>query len=362
MLFTYPTEALACNWVNPKVIEALIGGMDAIDAGNAPRAWPDSLPADKREALRRRTGLRAKLEVFWNAYTPTPLSLIEKESVHSAITRQTNLPNLFSDITISCPCFEGLPAAMQSPVKTLADYLFRQLGEIKEEGKALRDVQFETLQQEGVRICPFCGLNYFQPVGLKRNALDHLMPISRYPFVSADFKNLPPTCHACNSLYKLGKDILFDDNGVRRYCSDPYVGPAYRINLDGSAFGEGDLINGYTLPRWQVNFDGPTVQQAETWDAVYQIKLWYIATLNADFLSWISHFSLWFVRQIGRGKTANDVSSELPRYIDNVIQDGLEDRSFLKSEAFRLVERSCSDPASGNDVKEWLWNHVKHAT
>ncbi|HBN30439.1 MAG TPA: hypothetical protein DD416_04275 [Rhodobacteraceae bacterium] len=187
------------------------------------------------------------------------------------------------------------------------------------------------------------------------------MPISKYPFVSADFKNLPPTCHSCNSLYKLDQDILFDEAGARRPCSDPYAGPVYRLNLNGSAFGEGNEVQGFILPRWQIHFDGPTAQQAETWDAVYKIKSRLVSNLDADLLSWVKHFALWFVKEIGVGKSPDVVAETLPRYIENVIQDNFEDRAFLKAEAFRFLSHSFADPINGNEIKEWLWGFVEYA-
>jgi hypothetical protein len=271
------------------------------------------------------------------------------------------MPIVYSDVTLPCPCLDDIPAVMQGTVKALSEYLFGQLGEIKEGGKALRDIQFEICQNHGVRICPYCGLDYFQPVGTKRSALDHLMPISKYPFVSADFKNLPPTCHSCNSLYKLDQDILFDEAGARRPCSDPYAGPVYRLNLNGSAFGEGNEVQGFILPRWQIHFDGPTAQQAETWDAVYKIKSRLVSNLDADLLSWVKHFALWFVKEIGVGKSPDVVAETLPRYIENVIQDNFEDRAFLKAEAFRFLSHSFADPINGNEIKEWLWGFVEYA-
>lgn len=359
MLFTFPTEALSCNWVNQKVIEALNAGMDAIDIGEAAPVWPESLPADKRNVLRKRKGLRLKLIAFWDGYSD--LTPADRTCVRDAIARQTNLPIVYSDITLPCPCLADIPAEIRDSVKALSKYLFGQLGGIKEDGKTLRDIQFETCQNHGVRICPYCGLDYFQPVGTKRNALDHLMPISKYPFVSADFKNLPPTCHTCNSHYKLDQDILFDEAGARRLCSDPYAGPVYQLSLNGSVFGDGNEVQGFILPRWQIHFNGPTTQQAETWDAVYGIKSRFASTLDADFLSWVKHFALWFAKEIGTGKTPDEVAITLPRYIENVIQDNFEDRAFLKAEAFRFLHNSCADPITGNDIKEWLWGFVEYA-
>ena len=359
MLFTFPPEALSCNWVNQKVTEALNAGMDAIDIGQEPPAWPESLPADKRDVLRRRTGLQQKLIAFWSGYTD--LSPAERTCLRDAISSQTNLPFVYSDVTLPCSCMDDIPDVMQGTVKSLSEYLFGQLGGIKEGGKALRDIQFETCQNHGVRICPYCGLDYFQPVGTKRNALDHLMPISKYPFVSADFKNLPPTCHSCNSYYKRDQDILFDEAGARRSCSDPYDGPVYRLSLNGSAFGEGNEVKGFILPKWEIGFDGPTAQQAETWDAVYKIKSRLVATLDADFLSWVEHFASWFKKEIGAGGSPDEVAETLPRYIENVIQDNFRDRAFLKAEAFKFLDRSCADPFNGDEIREWLWGFVKYA-
>lgn len=359
MLFTFPPEALSGNWLNRTVIEVMSAGMDAVDAGQAPSAWPECLPADKRDVLRMRKGLRPKLTAFWDDYST--LSPADRICLREAVVNQTNLPIVFSDVNLLCHCVDDIPAAMQNSVKKLSEYLFGQLGEIKENGKALRDIQFETCQDHGVRICPYCGLDYFQPVGTRRNALDHLMPISKYPFASADFRNLPPTCHACNSLYKLDQDILIDDAGARRPCSDPYAGPVYRVNLSGSAFGEGNEVKGYILPRWQIGFDGPAAQQAETWNTVYDIRSRYSSNLDADFLSWVKHFASWFTKEIGCGKTPQEVSEELPRYIDNVIQEQFDDRAFLKAEAFRFLNQSCTDPTTGNEIKEWLWSFVEYA-
>ena len=185
------------------------------------------------------------------------------------------------------------------------------------------------------------------------------MPISKYPFVSADFRNLPPTCHSCNSLYKLSKDILRDEDGVRRLCSDPYEGPVYRLSLDGSVFGEGNERRGFTLPKWQIHFDGPSAQQAETWDAVYEIKSRLISALDVDFLSWIDHFALWFIREIGSGKSSDEVADTLPRYIANVLQEKFKERAFLRAEVFRFMHSSCKDPKTGKDIREWLWSFVK---
>ena len=356
MLFSFPVDALACNWLNPNVVDALVRGMDAIDARRQPEAWPDCLPDDRREILRRRTGLRPKLLAFWAAYAQ--LAPAERAGVREAIARQTALPAVLSD-ALPCPTSNNLPMGIRQCADVLADYLFGQLMKVAEDGKFLRDSHYEFIHNCGIRTCPFCGLYYFRPPAMRRNALDHLMPISRYPFVAADFRNLPPACHECNSTYKGNADILSEDSGARRVCSDPYNGPTFEVSLVGSALGAGNEIRGRRMPRWIISFLGGPAAQAETWNSVYGIKYRYEATLDADFLSWLQHFALWFVREFDKEYGPADVAQELPRYIDNVLQETYEDRAFLKAEALRLVERSCADPVVGHDTREWLWAFVE---
>lgn len=357
MLFSYPAGALASNWLNSTVIDILIDGMDAIDAGGAPVAWPTCLPNARRQVLRQRTGLRPKLEEFWASYEQ--LLGHEKTTIRDAIARQTDLPSVYSDNN-PCPCVADLPDQIGVRSRELFDYLFSQLTAIRDGEKCLRDIQYAAIYESGIRICPFCGLNYFRAPGAPRHALDHLMDKPRYPFSAADLRNLPPTCDECNSKFKYRNDILHRADGTRRRCSDPYSGPVYSVSLTASEFIE---VGGRKLPRWEVELVGIENEQAETWDAVYQVKTRYCRdVLDADFLSWIQHFSRWYTRLFGTGTTSIEVADQLPNYIAGVIQDGFTDRAFLKAEAFRFVHSSCNDPQLGNDTREWLWNFVEYAT
>jgi len=134
------------------------------------------------------------------------------------------------------------------------------------------------------------------------------------------------------------------------------------VDLSESPLFSGNEVRGTRLPQWQIELvDGPP-EQAEAWNTIFKIKERYSRdVLDADFISWIEHFARWFVREFGRGRSAEDVAAELPRYIDNVVQDGLADRAFLKAEAFRLILAGCNDPDDGEDVRAWLWGFVEYA-
>lgn len=362
MLFTYPVEALACNWLNDDIIASLVDGMTAIDGGGTPLAWPNCLPGTTRESLRRQTGLMTRLTSFWAAYAN--LTPVERTTVREVVLQQTNVPNVYGDTTLHCCSLDSLPPEVKPAAEDLANYAFGKLSSLKVDGTALRDIHFKAIQDSGVKVCPFCGLQNFQPVGLKRNALDHLMPISKYPFVSSDFRNLPPACHACNSLYKKDADVLYDNAGNRRSCFDPYSGPVYRVSLLGSRFGEGNDVGGYTMPKWSVNLEGEPALQANTWDTIYSIKLRYEHTLDRDFLGWIKRFALWLVREdpTFRNRPPQQIALEIPRYVENVVQEGFDDASFLKAEAFQVIASACEDDQLGEDAREWLASFVYFAT
>ena len=361
MLYAFPAIAPGFNWLNQAIIGTLTNGMNAIDAGEFPSEWqrclPPSLPDDKRDLLARKPGLQNHINAFWEIFGN--LADEEKEAVRNAIECQTNLPDLFAN-TIQCPSANDLPEEIRIKTNQLARYLFGQLVKIKDGEKYLRDIHFCTIHSSGGEVCPFCGLYPFRPPSGRRNELDHIMAISRYPFVAADFKNLAPICNECN-VVKGDTDILVDENGNRRRCSNPYFGPVFTVCLAGSEFGNGNEIKGTKVPRWEINLL-PDIPEATTWDTVYNIKARYKAILDLNYFSWIEHFAIWFVSEIGRSRSSYEVSAELCRYACNVVQYKLTDRAFLIVEVFKFLDRSCRDPDTGHEARNFLLDFVKHAT
>jgi hypothetical protein len=109
-----------------------------------------------------------------------------------------------------------------------------------------------------------------------RDAYDHFLPKSEYPFSSINFKNLAPICHKCNSSNKGSKDPLYDAQGNRRkafytYSLLPYV---VEINLEINTSDllclEPDTIN--------ISFGPETFkEELETWDDLFRITERYKA-------------------------------------------------------------------------------------
>lgn len=95
---------------------------------------------------------------------------------------------------------------------------------------------FAFVENIGIRICPYCNINYIytvRQVGGKpviRPDIDHFCPKSIFPDLQLDSMNLVPSCQICNE--RLKRNILF--------CRTKYIHPYYddfdsimkfRINL-----------------------------------------------------------------------------------------------------------------------------------
>ena len=135
--------------------------------------------------------------------------------------------------------------------------------------------------------CPFCGINdLLGEYHTKREAYDHYLPKSLYPFNSINFKNLVPACHHCNSSYKTSKDPVYtpkDPIGKarRRAVFYPYTATPYAIELKVT-LKHSDIAN---LTPADVNLQfGPTAldEKIDTWKDVYGIEERYKAKFCAE--------------------------------------------------------------------------------
>lgn len=142
--------------------------------------------------------------------------------------------------------------------------------------------------------CPFCGINdLLGEYHTKREAYDHYLPKSIYPFNSINFKNLVPACHHCNSSYKTTDDPAFTPKDParlshRRAVFYPYTKEAYEIEIHVELLQ--DNVGELTPADINLHF-GPTSvnEQIETWKDVYDIEERYKAKLctESDGKAWL---------------------------------------------------------------------------
>lgn len=361
MLFTYSPRALNENWLNSTIVQMLVEGMRAMLDGRSYPAWPENIPVVRRPVLRRRSGIRERLQKFWEAYALLETEV--KEGLIETLGQQASLPSVLFDDS-ACSSIEGFPKNIRLATVDLFRFLFEeQLTSIKVGEVSLRDMHYFAIYADvPKRICPFCGLGHFRAPGAPRHALDHYMPITKYPFVGADLRNLPPMCTECNSDFKKNIDILRDEQGSRLRCVDPYNGPVYTISLAASVPFSGEVKEGIHLPTWDIQFVGPLQERAENWDRIFKLRERYKRdVLNAEFRSWLEHFAFWYVGGNHGLLTGDDIAASLSEYIETVIQEGIADKAFLKAEAFRMLRNECADPVRGSDMKAFLEVLVMYA-
>lgn len=75
----------------------------------------------------------------------------------------------------------------------------------------------EFMAVNNIGVCPFCGLSdMLGKDSSNREAYDHYLPKSKYPFNSLNFENLFPACATCNSKSKTTKDPLYKGQTRRK--------------------------------------------------------------------------------------------------------------------------------------------------
>lgn len=134
------------------------------------------------------------------------------------------------------PAKDPLNKKIEGFFKKLYSSGFFDLQVVRENlGVTLREYYRSFVQNNDDGVCPFCGImpidGEYDPT---REAFDHYLPKSKYPFNSLNLKNLSPSCNKCNSDNKHDKDPLHDDQGHRRKAFYPFCDEQPHISISVS--------------------------------------------------------------------------------------------------------------------------------
>ena len=144
-------------------------------------------------------------------------------------------------------------------------------------GSDLGAYYVDFVRKNNMGCCPFCGLlpidNEFDPT---REAFDHYLPKSKYPFNSVNLKNLAPSCNKCNSGNKRDRDPLHSSTGERRKAFYPFSAGLVE-NLIAVDIHSDD----WTTPKKDdltITLSSAThPEEVETWEELFRIKQRYSA-------------------------------------------------------------------------------------
>jgi len=330
MLFGYPHQATRGNWLHACLCRMLRTIHAAIQAGNAVPAWPDIIPQPHRAQLRRRTGLRNRLQAYTNAYAQ--LQPADQQAIEQAFYRQNRIRRLLAG-NCSCQTADQLPAGIRNALGQLSGEAFRLLGEY-----GIRDQQYRTIYNNlGHKVCPFCGLEYFDAPEAPREDLDHYLPRSRYPFAGANAKNLVPMGGRCNSAYKGTVDVLWN-GATRRHAFFPYDHAGVGVSLANSQ-PFGGAVDAH--PQWDVAFSPPSAE-AQTWDSVFKVRERYVRdVLEPYYENWLQRFADYCKTAGLESASDQELIGALDRFREFNEAEGFSDRGFLKAAVFELLIQHC---------------------
>jgi len=333
LLFGYPVEATEDNWVHDCLCEIIATVHRNLQANEEPLSWPEIIPEQYRSWLSSRSGLKKRLETFRE--TLATLDPDQRNQVLHALNSQNMIGPLLS-CECDCAAISDLPVPIRAPAKDFFNFSFKLLT-----GLGIRDHQYSIIYNSiSDHVCPFCGCEYFDAPGAPREAMDHYLPESKYPFSAANLRNLVPMGNKCNSRYKIAQDILFSDAGIRRRSFDPYNHDEIRISLNNSILFSGK--NG-ELPLWKIDFD-PNNEEVNTWDNVFHIRERYERdVLDPSFMTWLRGFRDWYRAIDNENDSAGKLKNAIQSYCSHYEGEGFSDRGFLKAAFFRMLLKHCEE-------------------
>jgi len=220
-----------------------------------------------------------------------------------------------------------LQAKIEAFCSTLYSSGFFELAAVKQQiGANLRDHYKEFSKLNNMPCCPFCGLipmdSEFDPT---KEAYDHYLPSSKYPFNSVNLRNLAPACYKCNSQNKGAKDPLLPENGIKTKAFYPYTSSKYPIQVSVK-FKTPDQVPS-TLEDINIELTcAGHEEEIDTWDRLYKVRTRYAAKCLT------SGRSFWLQRILDEKNNYPFISQDaLDRELQGCVDFPWHDANFLKS-------------------------------
>ncbi len=292
---------------------------------NANETCESKLDDEFRELYNSYAWLKNDVDVIYNDCIS--LTTVEKESIKIAFTSDNDIEALCNG-TVNPVYLDALPNVVEEKIKPLMVNFYESLLERAKVPGTKKDYYEKLIEENDFQYCPCCGLIDFESSDSKyREAFDHYLPKSDYPFSSVNFKNLVPLCYKCNSDRKKAKDPIQDG----RKAFYPFIvegQPEHHIGIKIIIDKSKDLRN-LDKADLTIEFEGDK-EKVETWDSLFDIKERYNDTtrnkISKTLLQRIKRRHLLFKKN-NAGWTYKDTLDFL---IDDYENDLYEDKKFLK--------------------------------
>lgn len=252
-------------------------------------------------------------------------SVNQKKSIEEAFENTNEIEKLCNG-ELSPVYLDTLPSIVKLKIKPLFKWFYEELlNKTKVAGDKL-DYYKKLINTNDFYYCPCCGIIKFESTDLSnqvREAYDHYLPKSEYPFASVNFKNLVPLCYKCNSDRKKAKDPI--QKGQKAFY--PFSAIAHILEINLNIAPNQDLDK---LQRKDLNFEFVgDKDKIQTWKWLFEIEERYNDTIR--------EFSKSFLRKLKRKHDKFKEDNEnwtylktLEHHIDDYKYDEFEDVKFLR--------------------------------
>ncbi len=237
---------------------------------------PDFLPIIGRAKKSIKKPLAEIIEAYHN------LPFGERKKIEIAFSYNNCIDSL-TNKNIHPIKYDELDESIQEKLKVFFVNLWEnypQVVQMEHDFGSLKEVYDKIVEDNDIYICPFCGIEGFEPPGGNyREAYDHLLAKSDYPFASVNFKLLFPMCHKCNSKEKGTADPFYDSAGSRREiiypCDENYSTEDLKISvIPLERYNKKKMETILRSIKWAIGITlkGRSDDRMEAWDDIFDIR------------------------------------------------------------------------------------------
>jgi len=282
--------------------------------------------------IKENVTLRSDVERIYNIFKT--LKSEEKELVKKSFVVNNSIEALCNK-DIFPVHLDELHSVVATDIKPLFKWLYESLLDKSKVAGDKMEYYQSLIRHNDFQTCPCCGLIDFESFESKyREAYDHYLPKSKYPFASVNFQNLVPLCYKCNSDRKKAKDPIEGD----RVVFYPFSKEEHSIVINSDFSLSINLLTlEAELQNLVINFIGDA-DKIKTWNWLFDIEERY----NSQIRGFVKTFLNQIKRQHRQFAILNPdwtYLQTLDYFISDYKYDYYDDKKFLKIAVLEGVKK-----------------------
>ena len=284
----------------------------------------DLLHDDFTSLYTRKNKLQEDIEKIYAEFIN--LSIEQKELISQSFIKNNQIEELCKGIIepIYYKDIENLVnKEFTTTLKEFNNYLYKFLD--KKDASFVKNFTSATLyykelvKQLPASSCPFCGIEKIKSHRMsKRDAYDHYLPKSLFPFTAINVKNLAPMCKDCNEYWKYDNNPIMTnkDKGDFKKAFYPFSNLLPVINISFSNL----VIDPFDEDKHILNInyisDGYE-EEVDRWLKIFNIKKRYDERLRNDLHYWLEEVRILTDREESLSETEYIQNKEEHKFVES---------------------------------------------